>query len=301
MGVFNDSLLGKLLNLLEGVIMREGDMSKNSSRGEINVVFADREKVKPGSRFGPVIRSVYVIECCTAGCGSVIINGREFTVKGGDCYVLLPRDTVIHTSDSEHPREGFWCAIDGISISSYLETVGVNSEHPFLPPSQFDSICRWVERLTQEWSCRDAGAQLRQTACAYGILGAILQSKPAAEKGSLIDMAIGLMQTHYPNALSVSSMADHVGLERTYFSELFKNKTGLSPYQYLTRLRIQKACQLLTQGHSITDTSYLVGMEPHNFGRVFKKEVGCAPRVYLRKLKSNTNKLVARSVHVKEK
>ena len=108
------------------------------------------------------------------------------------------------------------------------------------------------------------------------------------------------MQTHYPDALSVATLADHVGLERTYFSDLFKKKTGLSPYQYLTRLRIQKACQFLAQGHSIAETSYLVGMEPHNFGRVFKKEVDCSPREYLRKLKSHPNKLVARSIHIRD-
>lgn len=281
--------------------MHHRDSIGNTSQDDISVVYADRERVKPGSRFGPVIRSVYVVECCTGGCGSVIINGRTFPVTAGNCYVLLPKDTVTHTSDTVHPREGFWCALDGISIGAYLESVGITSEQPFLPAALFEPICRWVERLTQEWNCRDAGAQLRQTACAYGILGTMLQSKPAAEKSSLIDIALGLMQTHYPDALSVAALADHVGLERTYFSELFKKKTGLSPYQYLTRLRIQKACQFLTQGHSITETSYLVGMEPHNFGRVFKKEVSCSPRVYLRKLKTNTNKLVARSVHIKEK
>ena len=248
-----------------------------------------------------MIRSVYIIECCTGGRGSVIINGKAFPVGPGMCYALLAGDTVIHTSDAAEPRQGYWCALDGMSVLTHLENAGITSGTPFIAPELFAPMCRWMEQLSQLWECRDAGAQLRQTACAYGLLGTMLQNKPATEKSSLIDIAIGIMQTHYPDPLSVGSLAEQVGLERTYFSELFKKKTGLSPYQYLTRLRIQKACQLLIQGHSVTETSYLAGMEPHNFGRVFKKEVGVAPRSYLRKLKANKNYVVARSVHVAQK
>lgn len=270
------------------------------SREDISVIYAEQERATPGSRFGPVIRSVYIIECCTGGHGSVTINGREFSVCAGQCYFLLPGDSVIHTSDADDPREGFWCALDGMTVGEHLELAGITSDTPFLSPVLFPSICRWMEQLVQQWVCRDAGAQLRQTACAYGLLGAMLQNKPATKKSSMIDKAVGLMQIHYPEDLSVGGLAEHVGLERTYFSELFKKKTGYSPYQYLTRLRIQKACQLLSNGHSVTETSYLVGMEPHNFGRVFKKEVGVAPRSYLRKLQGNRSHVVARSVHVEK-
>lgn len=269
------------------------------SRDDISVIYAERELAKPGSHFGPVIRSVYILECCTVGSGSVIINGVHHPVSAGCCYMLLPGDTVIHTSDIDNPREGYWCALDGVTVGEHVGNAGITSQNPFISPTLFKPICNLLEQLTQIWVCRDAGAQLRQTACAYGLLGIMLQNKPATEKSSLIDIAIGQMQIHYPEPLTVAGLAEQVGLERTYFSDLFKKKTGVSPYQYLTRLRIQKACQLI-QDHSVTETSYLVGMEPHNFGRVFKKVVGCSPREYLRKFKTNSNQLVARSVRIND-
>lgn len=267
------------------------------TREDISVIYAERETPSPGSHFGPIIRNVYILECCISGYGSVTINGTEFPIGPGSCYILLPGDTVIHKADTENPREGYWCALDGISIEKHVENAGISSQNPFIAPELFEPICHIMEQLTQLWVCRDAGAQLRQTACAYGILGIMLQNKPATEKTSLIDMAVGLMQTHYPDPITVSGLADQVGLERTYFSDLFKQKTGHSPYQYLTKLRIQKACQLM-QEHSISDTAYLVGMEPHNFGRVFKKEIGCSPREYMQKLKKHKTKHVIRPIEI---
>lgn len=267
-----------------------------SLQENISVVYAEQEHVPAGRRYGPVIRSVYIIECCTAGKGAVIINGKTHRFTAGDCYVLLPGDSVVHITESDSHREGFWCALDGISIGSYLKSAGITSQSPFVPTELFPTMCQWLQQLVDEWPCRDAGARLRQTACAYAILGTLLKSKPAAVKSSLVEQAIGLMQVHYPEELSVAALANQVGLERTYFTELFKDRTGLSPYQYLKKLRIQKACQLLAQGHSVAETADLVGMESHNFCRVFRSEVSLSPREYLQRLRSNSNKVVARSV-----
>ena len=56
--------------------------------------FCRKDITHGGSVYGPVTREVYLLECCTHGEGSVIINGTRFPVKPGDCYVLLPGDKV---------------------------------------------------------------------------------------------------------------------------------------------------------------------------------------------------------------
>lgn len=272
------------------------DTINSTAPEDVRLVYAGPETAVPGGRFGPVIRNVYIIECCTGGCGSVVINGKEFPVTAGTCYVLLPGDAVIHTSDAIDPRQGCWCALDGVSVGTHLQELGITSDMPYAPEELFEPICQCVQSLADQWRCRDAGAQLRQRAGVFWLLGTMLRSKPMAKKTSLVDNAIGIMQTNYPEPLNVSELAQQVGLERTYFSDLFKEKTGLSPHRYLIRLRIQKACQLIAQGHSVTHTADLVGMDPHNFGRAFKKEVGCTPRDYLRIIKNKRDSIVSRLV-----
>ena len=95
-----------ILNFLERVIV----MTFSFHGSSLNVLLAEYEHPKPGSTFGPVIRNLYYIECCTDGFGSITINGREFPIQAGDSYVLLPGDAVRHTADAARPRVGFSCA-----------------------------------------------------------------------------------------------------------------------------------------------------------------------------------------------
>lgn len=246
----------------------------------VSVLLAKEDRVR-GSMRRPIVRGIYLIECCTEGKGSVIINGTAFPFSAGACYALLPGDAVQHTTDPVNKRVGFTCALDGVQVGTYLKNAGITSQTPFFPASYYEEIRNWLEMMAKYWPNRDAGAQLRLNGCAMGLMGTLLQGKPAPEKGTLVDKAIGFMQTDYPKITNMAEVAEQIGLERTYFSELFKETTGFSPYQYLTRLRIQKACRLLDSSkYAMADIAEFVGLGAHNFSRLFKKEVGITPLKY---------------------
>lgn len=249
---------------------------------ELKVLLANEEHVTPGSCFGPVIRSIYIIECCTEGRGSVIINGKEFPVKAGDSYVLLPGDAVRHTADTVDPRGGYYCAVCGTVADYCIKEAGISSTTPFINSFAFEQIRSWMEQLVNQWPHKDAGAQFRQIGCAYGLLGVILANKHSAEKSNMIDRAIGYIEHNYPTNLTVAEIAKAVGLEQSYLSVLFKSKTGYSPYKYVTRLRVQKSCQLMLTGKfGIAAVANLVGLDPHNFARIFYREIGMSPSDFL--------------------
>ena len=89
------------------------------------------------------------------------------------------------------------------------------------------------------------------------------------------------MEMRYAEDLSVNDIATELGLERCYFSTLFKKKTGKTPHAYLNELRIKKACALLTDGNlSISETARAVGIDPVCFARVFKRQMGTVPGKY---------------------
>ena len=255
-------------------------------REEPSVCYCGRdENLKPGVRFGPVIRDIFIVECCTGGFGSVIINGNEYPIQKGDCYFLFPGDTVIHTAAKINPREGVWCAMDGLGIGSVLLKAGITSTSPFANPDAFDEITSAVSKIVDMREETDAGADLRRTALIYSVLGGLMRHTTAlSDKNTWVKRAVGIMETNYHRNITVEDIAFETGLDRSYFSTLFKAQTGKTPHAYLTTLRIKKACAIMKQEDlSVSEVAQSVGLDPRNFARLFKKETGKTPKEYMKK------------------
>ena len=243
----------------------------------------DRD-LPPGICYGPVIRDVYIIECNTGGYGSVIINGKTFPVRPGDCYILLPGDTVTHTADYNDPRQGVWCAIDGMQVGWALAQAGITSETPYAPSELFDALNEQVDMLVQMRDDPDPGASLRRLGCIYAFLGILLRTSHQQTKTDWLNRVIGYMDANYYLPICVSDLARAACMERSYFSVQFKRLVGQTPHAYLTALRVQKACTLMDKTrYSSGKVAELVGLDSRNFARLFKKETGITPQQYLQK------------------
>ena len=252
-------------------------------REEPVICFCARDKdLRRGRRYGPVIRDVYILECCTGGFGSAIINGKEFPVKKGDCYFLMPGDVIIHTTDEKEPRSGVWCAINGLQVGHALSKAGITSESPFAPKAAFEEITKCVEEMILMSDDNDAGANFRRTALIYEVLGSLLKHSSCNHSTeNFVQRAIGIMEAQYHQPITVADLAGQIGLERSYFSTVFKNETGCSPHAYLTSLRIQKVCALLdSENYSVSEAAEIVGLHSRNLARIFKRETGKTPLEY---------------------
>jgi len=86
------------------------------------------------------------------------------------------------------------------------------------------------------------------------------------------------LEKNYRSA-TLESAAHHVGLNASYLSQYYKAKTGLYFSDVLTRIRMERALQLLNDYHyRISDISEMVGyMNAKNFSRAFKRYYGKLP------------------------
>ena len=238
------------------------------------------ENLPAGICYGPVIRDIFILECCTEGKGTVVINGVEFPFRAGDCFFLLPADPVIHTADPVTSRRGVWCALDGLSVGKTLARAGITSAQPFAPPEVFSvALAQMEEMLSDDGT--DPGLELRQSARISMILGNLLRTASPSKVDAAVRRAEGIMETRYYEPLTVTEIACAVGMDRAYFSTVFKEQTGFSPHRYLCRLRIRKACAFLENGgYGVGQIATLTGMDPQNFARLFKRETGMTPLEY---------------------
>jgi AraC-like DNA-binding protein len=82
--------------------------------------------------------------------------------------------------------------------------------------------------------------------------------------------------------ISNKSLAVQVGMSVNAYARHFKNQTGVSPRRYLSRMRIEKACNLLHHSElSIEQIASACGFsDRYYFTRVFKKHMKTSPGVY---------------------
>lgn len=94
--------------------------------------------------------------------------------------------------------------------------------------------------------------------------------------------ALAYMQQNYAERLSRERIAIEAGVSESYLTQVFQNELGVTPWTYLARYRIAKACTaLLTSDDSITDIAISVGFDdPGYFSKVFRNEIGMSPREY---------------------
>lgn len=102
----------------------------------------------------------------------------------------------------------------------------------------------------------------------------------------IVKIAKEYTKKHYQESdLSLQDLADATGTSRTYFSRIFKEMTGEKYWDYLSRYRIMKAKELLSETNlGQAEISAMIGYESEfHFSRKFKELVGVSPNKFRRK------------------
>lgn len=102
------------------------------------------------------------------------------------------------------------------------------------------------------------------------------------QREDCIAIAQEYVNEHYSSYISLDMIAKSVFLSPTYFSELFKKRTGLNYIEYVTKIRMNKACELLKNSDlKIYEISEQVGYsDTKYFAKLFKKAFNFTPKEY---------------------
>lgn len=110
------------------------------------------------------------------------------------------------------------------------------------------------------------------------------QSMPVADER--IEKILDYITENYAEDMKLEDLAEEFNFNYHYLSAYFSQQMKEGFSDYLNRLRIDKACELLgSNQYSISEVSGMVGYSEHSyFCRVFKKITGKTPSVYRRNL-----------------
>lgn len=92
--------------------------------------------------------------------------------------------------------------------------------------------------------------------------------------------AISYLRLHYQSEITLGTLAAEAGISERYLRKLFMRHLQLSPFDFLSRLRVDKAVELLRNTDlSVKEIGFACGFRsPQYFSRVFKQHTGVPPR-----------------------
>ena len=99
-----------------------------------------------------------------------------------------------------------------------------------------------------------------------------------------VSQAIRYMEENYDKPLTLTILSNRVSLNYTYFSSIFKNRTGVGVIAYLQNLRLQKAKErLVSTDDRVGEIAHRCGFtDERYFEKLFKQSEGVTPSEYRR-------------------
>ncbi|MDX2109355.1 MAG: helix-turn-helix domain-containing protein [Verrucomicrobiota bacterium] len=153
--------------------------------------------------------------------------------------------------------------------------------------SEMEHLCEWVESMEREITSNDPGADFVAVAYLRLIVAAVSRqyARPflPVERSSLrIAQVLSHMENHYGGPVCIKDLTKVAALSERSLLRAFHDATGHAPMDYLLRLRVRRAAELLVKSNDkITTIAFACGFEDSNyFSRQFRRIIGTTPRDY---------------------
>lgn len=168
----------------------------------------------------------------------------------------------------------------------------------------FDVIRKGLAEIFELYSKNDSQMQLRMRGEASSLLSELISSFGKSQDGvkdavlekngiEQLGLLIEYVQLHYQEEVSLAKFSEKSHYSPSHLSHLLRKELGISFTEYLKKVRLQRALQLLRQGKSITEISESTGFVNSNaFIKAFRDAYGMTPGKY----KSAQQKTVSHTV-----
>ena len=237
----------------------------------LNPVQLGQERCDPCHSYGPAVRTHWLLHYVVSGCGRFTKNGMTHLVTPGETFVIAPYEETYYEADEHTPWHYIWLGFTGEPPCKLDMAV---LQKPELGDIFADALqCKGMNR----------GKSAFLAGKLWQIFSCLLEDNRL--EYDYINQAIHCMKLEYADGITVAEIAQRLNLSRSYFSTLFRERTGSTPQDYLTALRMEKAIELMTK-YAMTPSVAAISTgysDIYNFSRMFKRYTGMSPRAYTQK------------------
>lgn len=237
-------------------------------------------------------RPEHVLLVCLQGEGFVATPGRRQVLTEGTAVLLPPNKAHRYGANADRPWSLIWMHLVGSQAKRLEEVFNPAPAHAG-DRFHFSGLDRVVECFEDVFghvngAYRDADLIGLATGAArfVGLLRTLRQAEPGTrrEAETRVLRAVRHMRERLAQPVTLAELAKVAGWAPTHFATVFRRQTQASPLVFLTRLRLQRACELLkATDASLAEIGAQVGFaDPFYFSRVFSRHQGLSPAAYRR-------------------
>lgn len=231
--------------------------------------------------------SEYVLIYCVEGAGWFQTDSRRYEVGENQYFILPPNKPHAYGAHKNDPWTIYWIHFTGAHAAIYSEGATTPGRIPPAVNSRimerntiFEEIFATLQRNSDLESLRYASSLLHHYLATMRYLRLYRQAAP--DTASLSQAVIHYMRENIEKRVTLKQMADYMGYSPSHLSMVFHKETGHSPLSYLNLMRIETACQWLTDtSQKVNQICHKVGIDdPYYFSRLFRSIKGCSPVEY---------------------
>ncbi|MBB3111336.1 AraC-like DNA-binding protein [Paenibacillus phyllosphaerae] len=252
---------------------------------------------KPNYSVGPRVIECFSFHFVLSGAVTLATAGETVTLTKDSMFCLYPdvkHSYWVNDYDSESPLRLHWLAFTGPQAELLVRRLGLTEQQPYLRnklTAELSQLLKSCMNVMGNWQ-KDGDLQLQMML--YRVFELLARPMEAvSEEKDWLDACLQHMATHYAEGITVEDIARFTGMHRSHFSSKFKHRMGMSPREYLIKLRMDRAGEMLqNRTLSVTEISLSLGYtDLYTFSRAFGTYHGMSPSSYRNRLLS-ANKML---------
>lgn len=230
-----------------------------------------------------------------------VFLGKEVYVYDANHFLItsvdLPVTAQVIDASKEKPYIGLRLEIDVSVLSELIVDLGLDGEDMRtykgiavgeVDGKLLDAFRRMVELLEEPHHIPTLAPMVHREIL-YRLLmceqrNRLLQIAVAGTRGYQLMRAVEHLKRNFAKDLDVRELANSVGMSVASFYRHFQRMMGMTPLQYLKKLRLCEARKLILEGFDVTSVAYQVGYESlSHFSKDYKSFFGVLPSQDLRR------------------
>lgn len=251
------------------------------SERPFRLVFAETVQAKSGECYARPDWDLWTFEYILSGKGYLQISGESYSLESGDMYVLPKGLAHRYWADERDPWQKRFFMAEGRLVSYLLQLYRLDTAYYIQEPR---GCHQWIDALHDLLKSGQPDMHEHGSILFHEFLIDLSRhiNPPAKAYSEPIRNAMDFLRRNIEHPVRMDDVATAAGRSKSQLSRVFREEVGITPYDYLIRLRMDQARSMLTlTAFTIAEIAdRLCYADAYYFSNAFKQRFGMSPKAF---------------------